>query len=27
MRNLAFRVEYNHRSHDNDVLATLQMYF
>ena len=25
--NLAFRVEYNHRSHDNDVLATLQMYF
>jgi hypothetical protein len=27
MRNLAFRVEYNHRSHDNDVLATLQLYF
>ena len=25
--NLAFRVEYNHRSHDNDVLATLQLYF
>jgi uncharacterized protein DUF4105 len=25
--NLAFRVEYNHRSHDNDVLATLQMYY
>jgi len=25
--NLAFRVEYNHRSHDNDVLATVQMYF
>jgi hypothetical protein len=25
--NLAFRVEYNHRSHDNDVLATFQMYF
>lgn len=25
--NFAFRVEYNHRSHDNDVLATLQMYF
>lgn len=25
--NLAFRVEYNHRSHDNDVLATLQIYF
>jgi hypothetical protein len=25
--NLAFRVEYNHRSHDNDVLATLHMYF
>lgn len=25
--NLAVRVEYNHRSHDNDVLATLQMYF
>ncbi len=26
-QNLAFRVEYNHRSHDNDVLATIQMYF
>ncbi|HET8720867.1 MAG TPA: DUF4105 domain-containing protein [Nitrospira sp.] len=26
-RNLTFRVEYNHRSHDNDVLATFQMYF
>ena len=25
--NLAVRVEYNHRSHDNDVLATLHMYF
>jgi len=25
--NLAFRVEYNHRSHDNDVLATLHWYF
>jgi Domain of unknown function (DUF4105) len=25
--NLAFRVEYNHRIHDNDVLGTLQMYF
>jgi hypothetical protein len=25
--NLAFRVEYNHRSHDNDVLATLHLYF
>ena len=25
--NLAFRVEYNHRSHDNDVLGTLQWYF
>ncbi len=25
--NLAFRVEYNHRSHDNDVLATVQLYF
>ena len=25
--NFAFRVEYNHRSHDNDVLATLHMYF
>jgi hypothetical protein len=25
--NLAFRVEYNHRSHDNDVLATFHMYF
>ena len=25
--NLAFRVEYNHRSHDNDVLGTLQLYF
>jgi hypothetical protein len=25
--NLAFRVEYNHRSHDNDVLATLHVYF
>lgn len=25
--NLAFRVEYNHRSHDNDVLATVQWYF
>jgi hypothetical protein len=25
--NLAFRIEYNHRSHDNDVLATLHMYF
>jgi hypothetical protein len=26
-RNLAFRVEYNHRSHDDDVLATLHLYF
>ncbi len=26
-QNLAVRVEYNHRSHDNDVLATIQMYF
>ena len=25
--NLAFRVEYNHRSHDNDVLAVLHWYF
>jgi hypothetical protein len=25
--NLAFRVEYNHRSHDNDVLATIHLYF
>jgi uncharacterized protein DUF4105 len=25
--NLAIRVEYNHRSQDNDVLATLHMYF
>jgi hypothetical protein len=25
--NFAFRVEYNHRSHDNDVLATLHWYF
>ncbi|HEY5627358.1 MAG TPA: hypothetical protein VIR79_05395, partial [Nitrospira sp.] len=25
--NLAFRVEYHHRSHDNDVLATLHLYF
>jgi hypothetical protein len=25
--NLALRVEYNHRSHDNDVLATLHLYF
>jgi len=25
--NLALRVEYQHRSHDNDVLATLHMYF
>jgi hypothetical protein len=25
--NLAFRVEHNHRSHDNDVLATLHFYF
>ena len=25
--NLAVRVEYNHRSHDNDVLATLHLYF
>jgi hypothetical protein len=27
MKNLAFRVEYNHRSQDNDVLATLHLYF
>jgi hypothetical protein len=26
-RDLAFRVEYNHRSHDDDVLATLHLYF
>jgi hypothetical protein len=26
-QNLAVRVEYNHRSHDNDVLATLHLYF
>jgi hypothetical protein len=25
--NLAIRVEYHHRSHDNDVLATLHLYF
>ena len=25
--NLAIRVEYNHRSHDDDVLATLHLYF
>lgn len=25
--NLTVRVEYNHRSHDNDVLATLHLYF
>jgi hypothetical protein len=25
--NLAIRVEYNHRSHDDDVLATLHVYF
>jgi hypothetical protein len=25
--NCAFRVEYNHRGHDNDVLATLHLYF
>jgi hypothetical protein len=25
--NLAIRVEYNHRNHDDDVLATLHVYF
>jgi hypothetical protein len=25
--NLAFRVEYNHRTHDNDVIALLHWYF
>jgi hypothetical protein len=25
--NLAIRLEYNHRDHDNDVLATLHLYF
>jgi hypothetical protein len=26
-QNLALRLEYNHRDHDNDVLFTIQAYF
>jgi hypothetical protein len=27
LQNLALRLEYNHRDHDNDVMASVQMFF
>jgi hypothetical protein len=27
LQNLALRLEYNHRDHDNDVIFSMQAYF